>query len=364
MPVVLSVLLILAVCVSWLLPMPVRAQAQDGSGVGSPAAGAPYIPVAKERYRLFVFGDKMATGLLAGLWRVLKDDPGFVAKGRFNAGSGLARVRYYDWPRAISQVLQSRPVDIGVVLLGINDVRDIFVHGRRIPFGSEEWKSIYASRVDAVIQAFRNNNVALYWVGLPPVRDARLDAGARLINDLLRARTTAHGVRFIDIRKHFAGPDGGFVFEGPDVTGRKVRLRARNGIHFIRPGNTKLAKIVMDVIRQDVEAARGTQASPGLAGLPQSDKPFVGKAGPDGQPIFVPPFRLPGANVVYLAKHNDMTRVVRNTLQALRESVAPGSAGHMLFVRGVWPAAPAGRLDDFSLPGANPPRQGAGESSE
>ena len=310
-----------------------------------------YITGAKERYHLFVFGDRMATGLLAGIWRVLQNDPLFVARGRFNAGSGLVRVRRHDWQRAISQVLKSQAVDIGVVMLGVNDVRDIFIRGQRIPFGSDEWKAIYASRVEAIIQTFRDNGVALYWVGLPPVRDARLNAGVRLINGLLREQTRAHGVRFIDIYRHFAGPDGGFVSVGPDVNGQMTRLRAHDGIRFIRPGNTKLATIVMGIIRRDVEKARTTFATSGMsAATPSADKPFVGNAGPDGRPVFVPPSLLPGADVVYLARHRALEKTARDALPSLREDAMPGSRAHALFVQGIWPAAPADRIDDFRLP--------------
>ena len=370
-----ALLLAIMACVLWLLTPaiapataqqgampPARAtpatttRAGDNAGDATatiaprPSVATPPITVAKERYRLFVFGDKMATGLLAGIWRVLKNDPNFLAKGRFAAGSGLTRARYYDWQRAISQVLKNQRVDIGVVMLGVNDVRDIFLRGRRIPFGSEEWKTIYANRVDAIMQAFRDEGVALYWVGLPPVRDAAMNAGVRLINDILKQRARVNGVRFIDIHDHFAGPDGRFVSEGPDINGRVVRLRARNGVHFIRPGNTRLAKIVIDVIRKDVEMARATSTAPGLAVAPQSDKPFVGNAGPDGTPLFVPPTLLPGENVVYLATPRDRGGAPRDTLQALRESAASGSPAHDLFTRGAWPAAPANRIDNFTPP--------------
>ena len=338
----------------------VRAQqAGDAGATSAPSASGnvpqPYIRYPKERYRLFVFGDKMATGLLAGLWRVLKNDARFVAKGRFNAGSGLVRLSYYDWQRAISQVLESRPVDIGVVMLGINDARDIFIAGQRIPFGSEEWKRIYAARVDNIMETFRNAGVALYWVGLPPVRDAQLNAAARLITEVIRARAAANGVRFIDIYDKFAGPDGAFAENGPDINGQIVRLRARNGIHFIRPGNTKLAALVMEVIRRDVEQAAQAPADGALAALPgagvASDKPFVGRAAPDGAPLYESPASLPGADTVYLARNlSGAQRAARDTLQVLRRSAAPDSAADKLFRTGLWPDAPPARVDNFSAP--------------
>ena len=317
------------------------------------ADNRPYIPFPKERYRIFVFGDKMATGLLAGLWRVLKDNPKYVARGRFRAGTGLVRLKYYDWQRAIAQVVESRPVDIAIVMLGINDVRDIFLNGQRIPFGSAKWKRIYATRIKAIIDTLKNADVALYWVGLPPVRNPALDAGARVINAIIREQTQAAGVRFIPIRRHFVGADGRYSEAGRDVHGQVVRLRARNGVHFIRPGNTKLARIVMGVIEKDVRATESSTGTPTLPGMEETDKPYVGKAGPDGNPVYVAPAALPGTNEVYLAHKAPEAGGAGGILQALREAAQPGSAAERLFTEGAWPQAPLARLDNFALPPAS-----------
>ena len=318
------------------------AAAQDG--------GAPYISSVKERYRLFVFGDKMATGLLAGLWRVLGNSGRVLAKGRFRAGSGLARLRYHDWQRNIAQVLESRPVDIAVMMLGVNDVRDMTVKGKRIAFGSAAWRELYASRIDAIIQTFRDRNVALYWVGLPPMRDPALDSAVQQINELIAQRARTHGVRFIPIRAHFAGADGGFVENGKDINGQITRLRARNGIHFIKAGNTVLARIVWNVIRKDIEAARQAPAGGALAALTPSRQPFMGRAAPDGAPEYLPASLLPRQDAVFLASSAAMS-ASSSTLQTLRRIAAPNSAAASLFEQGTMPPAPKGRVDDFTLSG-------------
>ena len=311
----------------------------------------PYIPVPKERYRIFVFGDKMATGLLAGLWRVLKDNPKFIARGRFRAGTGLVRLSYYDWQRAIAQVVNSQQVDIAIVMLGINDAHDIFLAGERIPFGSAKWKRIYASRVDAIIETVKNAGAALYWVGLPPVRDPQLDAAARVINAIIRQRARAAGVRYIAIRRHFLGPNGRYADTGRDVNGQITRLRARNGIHLIKPGNTKLAKLVMRVIQQDVRETEKAGAAPSLSGVQETDKPYVGTAAPDGTPIYVPPAALPGTNEVYLAHSAPSdSGGATGVLQALRDAAQPGSKSAKLFAEGAWPTMSATWLGSFAQP--------------
>ncbi len=331
----------------WLVPLVLLTLWLAAPLAAQPAQ--PYIGFAKERYRLFVFGDKMATGLLAGLWRVLKDNPRVVARGRFRAGSGLSRPRHHDWRRNIEQILETQDVDIAVILLGVNDARDIILAERRVAFGGAEWRRLYGARVDAVMRTLRERQVALYWVGLPPMRDAALDAAVREIEAVIAARARANGVRFISVREHFSAPGGGFAESGPDVNGQIVRLRARNGIHFIRPGNTRLAMLVWDVIRKDIRAAAHAPAAGALAALATPGQPLVGRATPRGEPEYLPVEMLPGRDVVYLATGLGKGAAF-STLEALRQAVAPGSAAARLFTEGLTGAAPADRWDNFSLP--------------
>ena len=319
------------------------------------AQAAPYIPQAQDRYRIMVFGDRMATGLLAGLWRVLKGDDRFEAKGRLREGTGLSRPRLLDWNKVIPSTLDSRPVDIGIVMLGANDARDIIVNGQVLRFGSPEWRAEYARRWDALIGHFRSRGIPLYIVGLPPVRNTALNQALKYIDGIIRERAAAHGVRYIETYREFADENGGYTENGFDVNGNFTRLRARNGIQFIRPGNTKLADLVATVIIRDVEATlKGdaatakapAQPQPG-AGIAASEHPVVGRATPRGGIETVPLDRLPEENATVVAVMEDADAF---SLQRARRNVAEDTAAAGLFETGLWPAPPRGRADDFRLP--------------
>ncbi len=317
------------------------------------------LPPDQERYRIFVFGDKMATGLLAGLWRVLKGDDRFVARGRLREGSGLVRPRFHDWPRTIAGVLENQPLDIAIIMLGANDARDFRVAGRKLLFGSDAWKSEYASRVRQIMKMICERNIALYWVGLPPVRNEGRNEALKFITDIIRSEARAAGVRFIDIYRTFATPEGGYTEEGPDVRGLVTRLRSRDGIHFIRPGNTKLARVVMDVVLKDVEAARrlattdeSNRATGGktdrqdMAGLPLFAMPK-----PDGRAEIVPAAELPDMDGIVLSPGTEgETADIAMRMYRLRSQVASGTPAARLFGEGWWPAPMPGRSDDFSVP--------------
>ncbi|HHN72936.1 MAG TPA: DUF459 domain-containing protein [Thermopetrobacter sp.] len=312
------------------------------------AAVAGYIPQAQERYRVMVFGDRMATGLLAGLWRVLKGDERFEARGRLREGTGLARPRLLDWVRTVASTLDSRPVDIGIVMLGANDARDIVEGERRLAFGTERWRAAYAARWDALIAQFRSRKVALYIVGLPPVRDPQLDAALRQVSAVIRDRARAAGVRYIDIRGEFSDENGHYTDSGFDVSGTFRRLRARNGIQFIRPGNTKLASLVADVMLKDVAAVeKGGDAKTPPVDAEMAERPLVGRETPQGGAYVVPADMLPEENATVLAVTDGGKRF--SQARAAR-AVAPGSAAASLLNEGKWPKPRASRSDDFRLP--------------
>ncbi len=313
--------------------------------------GAPEVLAQPQRYRIFVFGDKMATGLLAGLWRVLKGNAQYIAYGRLREGSGLARPRYYDWRRAIPKVLDSKPVDIGIILLGANDARNMRVGGKTLLFGSPEWKAAYEQRVADIIEAFKSRNIALFWIGLPPVADAGRNEALKYISGIFRDKAAASGVQFVDIYKAFAGENGGYTDSGFDVSGKFTRLRSRDGVHFIKAGNTRLASLVMDAVRKGVKT-RPEPSAAEAAAEPDIDLeglPLFGRATPQGGAEIVAAKELPGKDHAFAASGVPGAAVV-SSLPGQRASVKPGTAAAKLFIDGIWPDVRKGRVDDFSLP--------------
>ena len=321
------------------------------TGAPSPAHGESYISQPQDRYRVFVFGDKMATGLLAGLWRVLKGKENFVARGRLREGSGLVRSGYYDWPRTIAAVLESKPVDIAIIMLGANDARDMRVRGKTLLFGSDEWRAEYASRVRSLMRMIRSRGVALYWVGLPPVRDDGRNEALKYVNEIIRQAAKAEGVRHIDIYADFATADGRYTESGPDIDGRIQRLRSRNGRNFIKAGNTKLAAIVMRTIEKDVEQA-GKEAAGEVVREEESQpealkKVLFGAEKADGGDLVVALTPMTAAEMKAQASTGGSSGGARTA--QLKASPPKGSRAWRLLREGAWTTQP-GSVTDFSLP--------------
>ena len=127
-------------------------------------------------------------------------------------------------------------------------------------------------RIDASIAALKAANVPVFWVGLPPQRDARQSAAAVYLNELYRTRAERAGIIFVDIWDGFVDEAGRYVLQGPDFEGQIRRLRSGDGIYFTRPGARKLAHYVEReilrslVARADADRAAGAGAGGGDAG--------------------------------------------------------------------------------------------------
>jgi len=218
-----------------------------------------------ETYRLHVYGDSLANGLYSGLTAELDDAPDIRVEDRARSGTGLTRTGSYDWPRAIQEAAISTEVNIAVLMFGASDRQSLRANGRRHQVGSETWNRIYAERVDAILDTLRDENAAIYWVGLPIMKGANRNTDMQRMNAIFRERALRRGLRYIDTWDGFADQDGNYTDWGPDLDGRVQRLRARDGVHFSERGYRKLANFVARVIKRDLTVAKSQRAVP-LAG--------------------------------------------------------------------------------------------------
>jgi hypothetical protein len=322
------------------------AQAQDRQQQQS--AANRYLPV-KPTYGIFVFGDGLAGGLQAGMARLTEQNDRFRVDGRFKEDSGLARPEIYDWNEAIPKIFRSNEIDIVVMFAGMNDVQNIKDQNFRYAFGAPEWTTAYAARLDQLLTTLKQTGAAVYWVGLPPMESEDYDKSIAAIAAVQKQRVEAAGVRYIDIKPAFSDGAGKYVERGPDDTGEVRRLRDRDGIHFMRVGNNKLASLVLAAITKDVEGA-----PPPTAATPSGDGEAATKA-PGSGPSFGQDAAEGVAGVVRTqpapgtaAADQPVGPAAPNAEVIAKSGFAQGSAAHELFVKGVPPKPVDGRFDDFS----------------
>lgn len=326
----------------------------------------PVIPKVDVSSHIVVMGDSLANLLANGLDDALNNRPDVEVVHKAKPDSGLVRSDFYDWPKAVSDLLASeQKISIGVVLLGLNDRQPIregeTVHDPLSP----RWLELYRDRIDAIANAFAGKRVPLIWVGAPPMQNARLSADLVTLNDLYRQRVEKAGGQYVDLWGGFVDAENRYTATGPDVSGQPVRLRLGDGIHFTTAGARKAAHFVDLVIRRMIEAAPQNSVI-ALPVSPETGAPSAPELQPGGVERLidqmvagVPTIGLPAAL---------QARPLAGPIQPLTGQAAPseqpllasiteargrGDAALQLervFGQGIAPDPVSGRLDDYRWP--------------
>ncbi len=304
------------------------------------------VELAKEKNALVVavFGDEYAEALAEGLTRAFYQVPSIRVADKHVDKSGLIDKTATDWPAKLAKDFETGRVDFAVIMLGLHDRAEITEEGEVIAFRGDGWESAYRRRIEALLLSARDGAKPVYWVGLPPTKDPEMSKDFSHLNDLYRESVYAVGGRFIDIWDGFVDAEHQYSRQGPDIAGRTVALRRRDGIHFNKAGRRKLAYFVEREIRRDAGFSRAYAGAPAADNLPPPnlytgdwrDRPQVGPMLSLTRPRLDLGAPLLGASDVKL-------------------TVKADSPPYWLMVRGDALYAPGGRVDDFRWP---PPSYG------
>ena len=225
------------------------------AAVAAPPAAPVLTPLeqrlAQGPLRIGVFGDSMADGLYAGLYRDLRDEPRVTVTKFSEVSTGLSRYDYVDIQSKTRRQIDATPVDVAVVLFGTNDAQGISLDGAIHDFGTDGWKAAYARRIDDLVGLLRSRDVAVYWVGLPRMKSERFDGRMRLINEVVEARMRALGVPYLETVSLTSDTDGGYEAYLPNASGRKVLMRANDGIHMSMAGYLRISAPVAERLKRD-----------------------------------------------------------------------------------------------------------------
>lgn len=225
--------------------------------------------LAQGPLRIGVFGDSMADGLYAGLYRDLQDQPNISVTKFSQVSTGLSRYDYVNVEARTRAQLDQQPVDVAVMLFGTNDAQGIDTGGVVHMFGTEGWKAAYGQRIDDLVALLRSRDVAVYWVGLPRMKRDSFDGRMMLINGVVEARMRALGVPYIETTALTSNDEGGYEAYLPNDSGRRVLMRANDGIHMSMAGYLRMSAPVAARLKRDaglerppVTPGRGPAATP------------------------------------------------------------------------------------------------------
>ena len=216
-------------------------------------------PAEGEPLRVYIGGDSIVRDAGDAFLDIASETPLFDTTLHYENATGLTRPDFYDWPNAFREDMGSHRPEVAFILFGGNDSQGIVgPDGATYPGPSDAgWRAEYARRVAAVMDILRADDRIVYWIGLPPMRDAGFDERATIMNDIYReAAASRPWMTFLDTRPIFGGADGEYVERKEDPSGELVDLRQEDGVHLSQPGAARLARTMLDLIDEEIQAAR------------------------------------------------------------------------------------------------------------
>lgn len=221
----------------------------------------------KQRVRVAIFGDSFGDGVWSGLQRQLPRADFEVVKYSQPA-VGFTRYKRLNLEAKAGEQLGGGSIEIAVLSFGANDTQGINTDkGEHAPLMSPKWQAQIGERLDRYVALLRRHHAMVYWVGLPRMRDAKLDGDVGAINAFYAERMAKLGVPFIDTRPIVADAKGGYsAYLDDPKTGEPVLIRQGDGVHMSMTGYLWITRGLSDRIRTYVDATRAQAGDAPAAG--------------------------------------------------------------------------------------------------
>jgi hypothetical protein len=226
-------------------------RAETGGTV--PAPGAPRTALAGRGRPLTVYfaGDSLSAGPGWAFLTLQREKRTVEVRAEYEVGTGLLRGDYFDWVRHLRGIAAGAQPDVIVFMAGANDSQDAILAGRYHPVGTRVWDRVYRARVAAAMDAARAGGRRVIWVGMPPMREAKLSDGMAEVDAVFRSEAVKRpNVTYLDTWSLFDGPGGRYTDQVRDTNGRYVYVRLPDGIHLNVKGSQLLAREVARVVER------------------------------------------------------------------------------------------------------------------
>ncbi len=230
-----------------------QAPARQPEQEGEQHEGAPKLAPP---LNVLVVGDSLAVTLAVSMDRVFKEYDGLnmIPKGKI--ASGLCNPQYYNWEAALRQFLREYEPQVVVVMMGANDAKYLTLD----PESSEpaaladRRRAVYEARLAKFLAAMDEKGVKSYWIGLPVMGDQDLAGRSRALNAIVsQACKASTGGRYVDTWELLAGPGGAYAQHILDASGRRVRVREGDKVHFSTAGGDILVRAFLKDAGEAIE---------------------------------------------------------------------------------------------------------------
>lgn len=200
--------------------------------------------------RVFFAGDSMMQGVAPHLAVRLRREYGLSSLDLSRQSTGLAYPKSFNWPATIAQTLDENPdIKLLAIFLGPNDPWDMpsGAGGKYLRYASEEWETLYRSRIRDIVSSAQRHNVDIIWVSPPYMRGKKLSDQVSYLNTLYESEVLQAGEVFLSSNQVFQYTEATYSDYMGDGS-LKQKMRAGDGIHFTTSGQRTLADALFELI--------------------------------------------------------------------------------------------------------------------
>lgn len=201
--------------------------------------------------KVLMIGDSMMEGVAPQIISLLKKEHQTGGVNLSKRSTGLAYPSFFNWPKTTENTLVREP-DIGllIVFMGPNDPWDMPSERNRhfLKFKSVEWESEYRQRIERILASAQQRNIPVIWALPPVMRKSKLNTGVSYLDTLYASEVSSSGGVTVDVNNIFGYKDNHYS-PNAVIEGKKMRVRADDGIHFSPVGQRLIARAILTKIQ-------------------------------------------------------------------------------------------------------------------
>lgn len=202
--------------------------------------------------KVFFVGDSLMQGVAPHAMRTLLKEHGIESINLSKQSTGLSYPRFYNWPQVARETFTKNPeIKLMVVFMGPNDPWDFpVVRGKRfLKFSTPEWEGVYRARIQQLINAATDHGAQVLWIGVPNMKDTKLNVGVIKLNKIYQSQVTIARQRYIPSNDLLGMQDDQFVKFLRIPNRGNVTLRTDDGVHFTIIGQKRIADKIISLLR-------------------------------------------------------------------------------------------------------------------
>ncbi|UYZ84511.1 DUF459 domain-containing protein [Entomomonas sp. E2T0] len=202
--------------------------------------------------KVFFVGDSLMQGVAPHAMRTLLKEHGIESINLSKQSTGLSYPRFYNWPQVARETFTKNPeIKLMVVFMGPNDPWDFpVVRGKRfLKFSTPEWEGVYRARIQQLINAATDHGAQVLWIGVPNMKDTKLNVGVIKLNKIYQSQVNIAGQRYIPSNDLLGMQDDHFVKFLRIPNRGNVTLRTDDGVHFTIIGQKRIADKIISLLR-------------------------------------------------------------------------------------------------------------------